>query len=361
MNSSAGTPSSPVDQTAPVSVSPASSGNTKTSNPTSIKDLRVSTAIYGDYSPTNLPELPFGLYYQPTDAGTVERLRSYTLVDNLETGAYMGLLSRLLEKQQPTPERLVAISSNFLAKVVTHFGSYSLAEIARKQGITPAEVVQRMFMSDVITLIFACRLKVVGSNSEFVGDLKPEDLQRTPFDYAVDTECNCTRKERIQYDPRETDDYSLKKLEIKLLDPDATAKPVFEVTLPRGFSDGSSKITKMFIEPQKWFRLGELYSKGGKNEANYGLKMLMAMVVGIPESEIYGKSKNSHPFCRELYDQMSVIDINKMIEYAASLNLGPAAKRQIHCYHCDQQINYEYPWVALVDFIYSSDVLTQAT
>lgn len=358
MNSAAGTPSSPGDQTKPVSVAPASSGNLKINNATSIKDLRVATVTYGDYSPSDLPELPFGLYYQPSGDTGMERLQTYTLVENLETGTYVGLLSRLQEKQQLSPERIVTIASNFLAKAVTHFGSHSLQEIARNQGVTPAVVIERMFMADVITLIFACRLKVVGSSAEFSDDLKPEDLPRTAFDMAIDTECGCKRAERIKYDPRDTDDYSLRSVEIKLFDTTSTAKPVFEIVLPRGFSDGSSKITKLYVEPLKWFQLGKVTSKGN-NEASDDLKMLMAMVVGVPESEIYGTSKNSHPFCKELYDSMSVIDINRLKDCAASLNFGPDTTRQIQCYHCDQKVPYQIPWVAMAQFIYSSDSLAK--
>jgi hypothetical protein len=362
MNSLAGTPSSPADQTKPVSVSPASSGNPKTNNATAIKDLRVATVHYGDYAPENLPELPFGLYYEPSDGAGNERLRSYTLVENLETGTYAGLIKRLQEKQQISPERIVTIASNFLGKVVTHFGKYSLLEIARRYGTTPALIIEKMYMADVISLIFACRLKVVGSSVDFSDDLKPEDLPRTAFDMAIDTECGCKRAERIKYDPRESDDYSLRNVEMKLLDTTDTAKPVFEIPLPRGFMEsdgGSNKITKFFVEPLKWFQLGIIAGKGKSNEANDDLKTFMAMIVAIPESEIYGMSKNTHPFCKDLYDAMSAFDINKVNESLTALNLGPEANRQIQCYHCDQKVPYQIPWVAMSLFIYSSDVLAK--
>ncbi|MGL5878523.1 MAG: hypothetical protein ACRC2V_12200, partial [Xenococcaceae cyanobacterium] len=111
-----GNPSLPADAATPVSISPASSG--KLANAISVKEVRSTTVTYGDFTPSALPTLPFGLYYQPTEDGPTERIRSYTLVDNLDTGAYNGLVSRMQEKQKLSPERIVTIASNFLAKAV---------------------------------------------------------------------------------------------------------------------------------------------------------------------------------------------------------------------------------------------------
>jgi hypothetical protein len=356
MTPTAGNPSSPADAATLGSISPASSG--KLANAIPVKEVRSSTVKYGDFTPSNLPTLPFGLYYQPTDDEPTERLRDYTLVENLDTGAYSGLISRMMEKQRPSFERIVKIASEFLARAVTHFGKYPIAEIAKKMSVTPEILIQRMYREDVVTLIFACRLKVVGSSCDFQGDIKPEQQPRTPFDYAIDTECGCEDAKRIKYDPRETGDYSLRLVEIKLYETDSIAKPVFEITLPRGFSDGGkTKITKLFVEPLKWFQLGKVVSK--EQEGSDDFKIMQEMIVAVPESEIYGQSKTSNPFCKELYNAMSIADIKAVgMGIKNLLDIGPGQTFQIFCYHCQKNVQHQIPWPSLAQFIYSTDELT---
>lgn len=349
-----GTPSFPADAATPAAISPASSG--KLANAIPVKEVRSTTVTYGDFTPLALPTLPFGLYYQPTEDGATERLRDYTLVENLDTGAYNGLVSRMQEKQKLSLERIVTIASNFLAKAVTHFGKHPIADIAKKMGLTPATLIERMYREDVVTLIFACRLKVVGSSCAFQDDIKPEQQPRTAFDHAIDTECGCEEAKRIKYDPRETEEYSLRLVEIKLYETDSLAKPMFEIKLPRGFSDGSSTITKFFVEPLKWFQMGRVASK--EQEASDDFKVMSEMIVAIPESEIYGQSKNPRPFGKELYNAMSNADIKALRSAITALDFGPNTARQVFCYHCQKNLQYQIPWPAIAQFIYSSDELT---
>jgi hypothetical protein len=298
-----------------------------------------------------------GIFYQATDDAPVERLRTYTFAENIDTGEFSNVLSSLQEKETMNFERIIKIASSFFAKSITKIGGYTLAEIARRQLKTTPEIIENMYMADVITLVFGCRLAVVGSSAQFTDDLKPDQLSRTPFDYAVNTPCGCDRGETIKYDPRETNEYSLKNIEIKsaLL----TNKPIFEVVVPKGFSDGESTIKKIYMEPMKWYQLSKVATKKDKDQA-YLLKQLIASIVAVPESKIYGIGKSNHPFCRELFNKMSMIDINTLNAALGKLQFGPESTMQVSCYHCDKVVPHLLPWAAMANFIYSSDSLTDA-
>jgi hypothetical protein len=264
----------------------------------------------------------------------------------------------MMERQKLSLERVVKIGSSFLAKAITHIGKYPIADIAKKMSVSPDTLIERMYREDVMTIIFACRLKVVGSACAFQDDIRPEQQPRTPFDYAIDTECGCEDAKRIKHDPRETGEYSLRLIEIKLYETDSIAKPVFEITLPRGFSDGgSTKITKFFVEPLKWFQMGRVASQ--EQEGSGEFKIMSEMIVAVPESEIYGQSKNSKPFGKELYNAMSMADIKAVLMgLKALLDIGPDQTFQIFCYHCQKNVQHQIPWPQLAQFIYSTDELT---
>jgi hypothetical protein len=352
------TPGTPSSSSASAVASDVSdiSGNPKIAGAIAIKDIIVETVEYGDYSPSSLPELPFGLYYQPTDSAPTERLRSYTFAKDIDKGSYSRLLSQLQEKKRLAPERIVVIASNFFAKAIEKIGSYSLTDIAKRYGTTPSVVIERLYMADVITLIFAARLAVVGSNAGYSEDLEPDDLPRTPFDYAVDTTCGCDDAKQVKIDPRKSEECSLRKIEIKLYQ--NPSKPVFEVPLPRGFSDGDSTIRKVYMEPLKWFQLAAVMSKEGDSASD--LRLLMAMIIAVPESKIYGVSKNAHPFCKELYDPMTKADISALRTAMGKLQFGPKTQQKISCYFCDKDFEAQLPWVVMAYFIYSSDEITES-
>lgn len=347
-----GTPSSP-----DITTSVSSSVPSKFANAISMEDLKIVSVKYGDYSNISLPELPLGIWYQATDTSAIEHLTNYTLSDKIDTGEFNNRLSALQEKQDINFDRIVKIASEFLAKAVIKIGDYSLSEIAKRNCVTPSEFISKMYMADVITMIFGCRLAVVSANAGFSDDLKEDQIPRTPFSYAINTDCGCKAANTIKYDPRETNDYSLREVEIKLASLRGS-KPIFEVPLSKGFENGGDRITKFYMEPLKWYQLANVASSKEKDNA-YILKMLMAMVVGVPESSVYGLSKNNHPFCKELFDSMSSIDINVLKTALGKLQFGPEAAMQINCYHCDKMVAHQIPWFAMANFIYSSDELIE--
>ena len=102
--------------------------------------------------------------------------------------------------------------------------------------------------------------------------------------------------------------------------------------------------------------MGRVASK--EQEASDDFKVMSEMIVAIPESEIYGKSKNPRPFGKELYNAMSNADIKALRSAITALDFGPNTARQVFCYHCQKNVQYQIPWPAIAQFIYSSDELT---
>jgi hypothetical protein len=300
-----------------------------------VEEIKVDSIEYGTYSPQELPELPIGVFTPGKEGNPSERLQTYEVIDNIDSGKYYSLLGSLQEERNLNTQRVITIGAKFLAATIKTIGGRPVKEVASICGKDLVGFFENMWMADVLTLMLGLRLAALET-----------------FDYAVNTKCGCTENQDLVYGPSERE-YSLSSVEIKnLLLTEDKKRPLFLIKLPKPISDGESQIDQLFVEPMRWRHLADITSKD--KGTDIFLRQAIQTIVAIPQSTIYGKTRGK-PFCMELFAPMGSKSRKALSSGMNALQFGPEMTRQLYCYHCDRNTDWQFPWVLMRDFVYDSD------
>lgn len=298
--------------------------------------LRYVTTRFGDYEPNEMPQLPIGFLIPATDTEPERMTTSFTVRDSIDTGYYDKFLGQLEEQagNNPSPTKIIATVSNFLAKAIDKIGDVPLKTLAQQRSSSEAKLFEDAWVADVTTMILGVRKQVAG------------------VEIAIATKCPCERREDIRDNPEEGRPlHTLADLEIKAFQ-GITGSPLIEVVLPNGIKDSGDLIRHIYIEPLKLYQLGKLLDR--KNSAPADIKLFYEMIAKIPESSTYGKIKG-RPFCEDLYNQMGRKDRTALQNAIAKIQPGPQMSVGVDCYHCGTNFDFPLPWLRELRYlIYNS-------
>ena len=305
-------------------------------NATPLDQLKYVTTRFGDYEPNEMPQLPIGFLIPATDTDPERFANTFTVRDGIDTGYYDKFLGQLEEQagNNPSPAKIIATVSNFLAKSIEKIGGVPLKTLAQQRSSSEAKLFEDAWVADVTTMILGVRKAVSG------------------IEIAIATKCPCERREDLRDNPEEGRSlHTLADLEIKSFQR-ITGSPLIEVILPKGIQDSGDLIRYIYIEPLKLYQLGKLLDR--KVSAPADIKLFYEMIAKIPESSTYGKIKG-RPFCEDLYDKMSRQDRTALQGAIAKIQPGPQMSVGVDCYHCGTNFDFPLPWLRELRYlIYNS-------
>lgn len=303
----------------------------------SIEEFRTQEALFEDYPLGEALELPVGIFYREKEEQPFRRLRKLEINPDVASGEFEMLLEKAERSADRDIDKHVAKVSEYLSKAITAIDGVPFKDIARAVSQSPKDVVKRWYMGDVVMAIQAVR-----------------DVVQETRDYVSRTQCPCPKNEIIYDCPSKGRPvHSIDSLKFTYLE-DLSGRPIYRVDLRRGFNDGRGDVKKIYIEPMKFFHSGVLAKRD--DSLSMTVKMLREMVVGIPDSKVFGQ-KRGRVFDDLVFGRMHLRD-RKLLERSVNqFQIGPELTFKVFCHSCmageatDDNVN----WMVLTkNFIYDS-------
>lgn len=285
-----------------------------------------------------LPPLPIGFFIPVKEGGGVEHLTTYTFKAEVLKAASSELFLEKSEERARDAKATVQKLSGFLSRSIDTLGGYPLQEIVERFGNSADILFQRAWLGDVFTMYLGARLAVLGDPLAISG-----------------IQCNCPRKEAVYDDPENGRPlHSLNEIEIRYMSLDGKM-PLFKAELPVGFNDGKNLVKNLYCQPLKLSDLSAIADSKGQDTTKH--KTLQRMIVGMPESEIFGLKRGS-VFTEEVFKKLAIKDRRAVDEIIKELQPGPINNVTTRCNACldAPKISYTLPWINQTSvFLYASD------
>jgi len=312
-----------------------------------LDELSYEKTSIRDVPEGEMPELPIGIFVRTTGTASEEengeapdssweRLRSFTVHADIGTGRFVKALGRLESKGMQNAKNIINAISRFLAvghenvpPALVTIGGEPLATVARRANLSPQRLIEDMYLADVATMMLGVRLATRGR------------------EYAATMNCPMRNCNEVCKEMCSMDELNIKSI-VGLRN-----KPVFRVTLENGINDGKTLIKKVYMSPVKFHQLDVFFKRNLQPS-----QMLEEVIVGLPESEIYGL-KSGKPFCDDLFDRLERTgeDQKSLVQALQKIKPGPDAEFNITCECGDNQLKYPLPWsVQPQEFLYFSNM-----
>jgi len=272
-------------------------------------------------------KLPIGLFHPETG----ERLQEFTL--NPYKTKYDRQLGSLLNAPKV---KLGSVLGNFLPVMVQSIGGYELDELARAFNVSPAKLIENMYLADVLMLVLATRLEAQGS---MIG---------------MTAQCpNCGEKNEDNPD-KGRPYHDLSTVEVKVVE-NLSSKPMIEVTLENGWEIFGDKITNVIMRPLRLFQIDEIAKPTSGNPID--INLLYAMVCALPQATHLGTveeqlKRRGGIFGDDLYDELTMGDLKRLRKALDVIQPGPDMNTEMICYRCGHEWQAALPWSALRSFLF---------
>jgi hypothetical protein len=325
-----------------------------------LDQLRVETTSIRDIPPGEMPLLPIGLFLkegkkvsqveangnghveddEETGHESYERLRQFTVHPEVGKGLFSKALGKLESKGMNNPKTVIQALAKFLGvghencpPAIETIGGRPLKEVARAYGNSAQRMFEEMPIPDIATMMIGVRLATRGR------------------DYAATMNCPVRNCSNVCKELCSMDELNIRSIPI------LNNKPVFRVELEHGIFDGKSTVRKVYFTVLKLHQIG-IYFKQNITAP----EMLQEHICAIPESELFGLSKNSRPFSEDLFDALepSGEDQRTLIQALQKLRFGPDNGFKITCECGDRQLSYPLPWsMQPQEFLYLSNMFPE--
>lgn len=279
-----------------------------------IRDLKVSTVPLEQLGDT----LPIGVFLEG------DRLNSFKLKP------YRTKFDRVLGEILSRPKvNLVDALQNFLPQILEEIGGIPIADVAAKSSLSVSRLCSNLYLGDVLAILLSIRQQAQGTLIKMS---------------ATCPVCGTLNEDR---GTNASPFHDLRGLEIKVLE--NSQKPVFNVQLEDGLKVGDDLIKSILMQPLKLYQFQSMM-KQGSSEA-YDIAMLYEMITAIPESEYY-RSASGRIFSDELYDDLSMRDLEILRDAVEKLQLVPDLTAEMTCRNCGNEWEAALPWGQLRQFLF---------
>lgn len=261
-------------------------------------------------------------------------IRSFTL--NEYTPRFDRELGGALKNSR---NKLIPVLSAFLPKVIKTLGDYEIKDLAKELNTSVSKLISSMTLADVLTILLATRLKMVGVDDE----------EEVSCPIAMGAVCpNC--QTRNVDDPAKGRPYhELTSVEIKMI-PNLRQKPIYEVKLEDGIHLSEEEhIERVWMSPMKFNDADKI---ANKEEEATDISMLYTMVHSLPDSETYSQVRGQ-VFSDELYDRLSQRDLQKLRKAMENMQPGPDMTVSMECFKCGFEWDEGLPWGRPREFLFT--------
>lgn len=302
---------------------------------TPIEDLTYHTFKIEEYNEDELPELPWGFHTPGLGGHEEETFKKYTVNPEVNGGKYDLFIAGLDPQNGQNVSKIVPTITQFLGGgthqntvykgAIATVGDLPLKELSGRYSSSAvknpntAKLFETAWMADIATMMIGVRLATKNGR-----------------DVAVDQECPQGRDCQLGPKTKCRTMISLNDLEIKYAK--FKSEPLFKVTLEDGFSDGESWVKHVFISPLKFKQINEFF--GGAKIPDF--ETMKAAITAIPESTVYGKKRGTI-FCKELYEAMTIDDIDLVREAITAIDAGPKLILDVECACGQMNFPYQLP------------------
>jgi hypothetical protein len=253
--------------------------------------IALSRDIFQDIELGELGQtLPFGLVVDG------RLLKEYTLLTYV--GEHDLKLGSLEDASKEGPTRINRIYSKLLALMVETIGNYEIKEIChRLNDISPVQLFEQMYLADALSMVLNLRLVSYGS------------------EVGINSYCPCPQQHLIKADDPGQSHHLLESIIIRKLSDNCLNAFPLTVELADGIEIDGQLIKIIEFEPPRFGHIPQLKDKALPRD----IKLLYLCSV---------KPK----FCDELYDQLSMDDIDILREATKLLErFGPNRDIEMDC------------------------------
>ncbi|NJR41175.1 MAG: hypothetical protein HC781_22960, partial [Leptolyngbyaceae cyanobacterium CSU_1_4] len=275
-------------------------------------------------------QLPIGWFTPEGEKLTTYSLKEYTGEDELFLS---GLTTRFRDK-------VTDILPHFLARMVDTIGENSARDVAQQSSVKLPTLFENFYLADALTILLQIRLQNFGKEIQIQGQCPA---------------CQTVNKDR----EGEFSDLSSTEIELAV----GMNCPHVEVTLPTGAKVFDDTVKRVILRPLRMYdmkRLAKQDDKRAKLRLNH--ELLMHTVVGIPESEAYGKSQNSDRTgiselgVESLFKVLNAKDRDYLLKAVGKLgSFGPGMQMDMNCRACGYEYKAEVPWRDVPSFLSFAD------
>jgi hypothetical protein len=262
--------------------------------------------------------LPIGIFLDG------ERLTSFTLKPYKTK--YDRVLGEILGRPKIT---ILSALQQFLPLMIETIGGIPLADLAQKLSTSPARLFGGMYLGDALSIVVSIRMAAQGPHIK---------MSATCPSCGTENEDKGTIAEPY---------HDLSGLPIKKI-VHLSSDPVVEVRLKDGLEVGKEKLFRILMQPLKLHQF-EAIAKPGAGAMD--VLMLYEMVVGLPESEYYGKAKG-RVFSDDLYDELTMADQQILVKAIERLQIVPKMEAEMVCIGCGHKWDAGLPWGNLRRFLF---------
>ncbi|MBW4514572.1 MAG: hypothetical protein KME11_05045 [Timaviella obliquedivisa GSE-PSE-MK23-08B] len=275
-------------------------------------------------------QLPIGWFTPEGEKLTTYTVKPYTGEDELFLS---GLTTRFRDKVSD-------ILPHFLARMIDTIGDIPVREVAQQASVKPNTLFENFYLADALTMLLSLRLENFGKEIQIQGQCPA---------------CQTVNKDR----EGEYSDLSSTEIEVA----QGMNCPHVEVFLPTGAKVFDDMIKRVILRPIRMYdmkRLAKQDDKRAKLRLNH--ELLMHTVVGIPESEAYGKSQNSDRSgiselgVESLFKALNARDRDYLLKAVGKLgSFGPGMQMDMGCRNCGFEYKAEVPWRDIPSFLTFAD------
>lgn len=278
--------------------------------------LQVDTVEFAEME----QKLPIGVWFEG------ERLQEFTL-HPIKT-KFDLVLGRLINAHKT---KVVTILAQFLPQVVETIGGYPVADLASKMSLSPQRFFEGMAFGDVLMLLL--HIRKAAQNSTLV---------------AMAADCPACNYKNQDNPTKNIPFHDLAGLDIPVVR-ELSQKPVFEVLLEDGLAIHGETIRRILMQPPKLHHMNKISDAMAVTD----VEMLYCMVVGLPDSEIYGKVKGQ-VFGDDLYGELTIKDLARLRDAIEKIQLVPDMSVEMTCARCGHEWDSLVNWGNLRAFLFTA-------
>lgn len=272
-------------------------------------------------------ELPVGVF--DSDGN---RNKDFQLLEF--SGEHEIAIEKLFNVNTPGIQKVTNAMREIIPLTVKSIGGKKLTDY----NSDPRALVDNMFLGDAMMLLLSIRANYRDGSREI----------------AMSARCDRCGTQNSDQGTFDQPYHDLGTVPVKYY-PELAGKPLFEVTLPKGFDWGKdTHITKMVLTPMKVRHLKQMSggsSSGGKMFDS--LNALSSLTVALPESPLYSKVRgrfvDESMYKRLISDRGNKATVEEAME---KLYPGPIMAIDFDCYNCGHHWKESVPWAMLPTFLY---------